>query len=187
MAAPAPMGWEACAPCDNAPSRLRCAAPAANAAGGFPGQDVRHVTRGLKAGRAAEADGWGPGLEPGRRSCPPCLPWFSRVPCPWFRLRGHGCVHGPDCPQPAIGQAARRCRPARAWDRRDTAAVQGLPGQKPGAPTPGPAPPCAVCGPPSEDVRRRMPKDAAPRIPSPPGPRHFVALPATPRRGALSP
>lgn len=147
-----------------------------------PGRFARRATRGLKAGRGAEADGWGPGLEPGRQSCPPRLPWFSRVPCPWIRLRGDGCAHGPPAPsRQSDRRTASPARPCLGPPRlRGRSRVTGAETRRA---HPGPVPPCcAVRGPPSEDCRRRMPRDAAPRIHPRPGP--AISLRRRPRRGA---
>ncbi len=157
--------------------------PGGNRCGRSPGMDgPARDPRALKAGRAADAIGPEPGLEPGRRPCPPNTPWFSRVPSCGFRQRGDGCAHGPDCPPAGNRTSAQRRRPARAWDHRASRGRSRVSGAETRRAHPGPASPRAVRGPPSEDEGRRMPMTAAPRF----RPRPGLAIPLRrrPRRGA---
>ena len=169
-------------PCGAPSWRLWCPAPAATAAGGFPGRIARLATRGLKAGRAAVSNGRGPGLEPGRRSCPPRLPWFSRVPSCRVRQRGDGCAHGPNRPQPASGPPHSVAGPPVPGTVATPRPFKGYRGRDQARPPRACTALCAVRGPPSEDDRRRMPKDAAPRFRLRPGP--AIPLRRRPRRGA---
>lgn len=169
-------------PCGAPPCRLWWPAPAATAAGGFPGRIARCATPGLKAGRVTGARMQGPGLEPGWHACPPRPPWFSRVPSCRIRQRGDGCAYGPNCPQPASGPPHSVAGPPVPGTTAKPRPFKGYRGRDQARPPRACIAVCAMRGPPSEDYRRRMPKDASPRIRLRPG----LAIPLCrrPRRGA---
>jgi hypothetical protein len=164
------------------PGATMVACPGGNRCGripraGSPGARPRAIGR---ARHRRERAGARPG--PVRPSRSAHRPWLSRAPSCRIRRRGYGCVQDPRRPLAGASIPADRRRPARAWDRRHRGRSRAS-GAETRRAHPGPAWRArAVPDPPSEDDRRRMPEDAAPRFRLRPGP----AIPwrRRPRRGA---
>jgi len=171
--------------------RTRLVAPPSGDYGGLPrrqppraespGRIARCATRGQRQGATPARASGGPGLDRGGPCGPPVVRGLAGRP-----PAGSACadtaasrIRGAPWPAPASPQiVAGPPVPGTVA----TAAVRGFPGHKPGAPTPGRTARARCADPPSEDERRRMPHDAAPRFRPCLGP--AIPLRRRPRRGA---